>query len=568
MSATHDVAGQESRVAVLIPAYRPGEDLDNLVNRLAQSEVAAILVVDDGSGPLFTDRFRRLKAVPKVHLLRHAVNLGKGAALKTGINYFLCAFPHLAGVVTADADGQHAGEDVLRVGASLAANPDSMILGTRRFDAGVPLRSRVGNTATAALVRLLVGQRLSDTQTGLRGVPTSLLPHLLRIPASGYDFELEVLILAKHLSYPVREESIRTIYLEGNRSSHFNPVFDSMRIYFVLLRFSILSLLTALVDNVVFLAAFRVTDSIAQAQVCGRLVAVLLNYAAARKVVFLSRQRHEVVLPKYLLLVLASGLLSYSLIGLLRSVLAVDVVVAKLLAESLIFVANFAIQRDFVFTSREATPAPTNWDAYYARVPLTARLTRRYTTAVIVGLLRRLMGPRKAGSRVLVEIGGANSCFVDRIQRVVHPERYYVIDSNEFGLRLLQGRVGAGAVHLVHEDVLDLRTRLQADVVFSVGLIEHFGPSDTRRAVLAHFDLLRPGGYAILSFPTPTLLYRVARGLCEVAGLWRFPDERPLHRDEVLGTVCERGQVIHEKVLWPTVFTQHLMVVQKRSADA
>src|SRR5439155_8963512 len=117
--------------AVLIPAYSPGDALVHLVHRLAQSEARAVLVVDDGSGPGYADRFDRLEHIPKVHLLRHAINLGKGAALKTGINYFLCTFPQLAGVVTADADGQHTAEDVLRVGVSLLARTDSLILGTR-----------------------------------------------------------------------------------------------------------------------------------------------------------------------------------------------------------------------------------------------------------------------------------------------------------------------------------------------------------------------------------------------------------------------------------------------------
>ena len=554
--------------AVLIPAYNPGDALVHLVHRLAQSEARAVLVVDDGSGPGYADRFDRLEHIPKVHLLRHAINLGKGAALKTGINYFLCTFPQLAGVVTADADGQHTAEDVLRVGVSLLARTDSLILGTRQFDAGVPLRSRFGNKVTTALVRLLIGQRLSDTQTGLRGIPTSLLPHLLRVPASGYEFELEMLITAKHLGYPMREEKVQTIYVEGNRSSHFNPLFDSMRIYFILLRFSILALLTALVDNAVFFSAYQLSGSVSQSQISGRLVAVLFNYTAARRAVFLSRQSHRIVLPKYLLLVFGSGLLSYSLILLFSSALGMNVMAAKLLAESLIFIANFTIQRDFVFTEREPAPKLTNWDEYYTAVPFTARLTRKYTGAVLLGILRRLADSEPGGSRVLVEIGGANSCFFERIQGAINPQQYYVIDNNEYGLRLLQKRAHQNCLCLLQEDVLDLRTRLQADVVFSVGLIEHFSPADTRRAVLAHFQLLRPGGYAILSFPTPTLLYRVARGLCEIAGLWKFPDERPLERDEVLGIVRDRGHVIHEKLLWPLVFTQHLIVVRKQTIHA
>jgi len=342
--------------AVLIPAYRPEDPLVELVGTLAKLHAGPIIVVDDGSGPEFTDRFSEIERITGVHLVRNAVNLGKGAALKTGINHFLCTFPNLLGLVTADADGQHAAEDILRVGAQLAVHPGSVTLGIRQFDSRVPLRSRLGNKISRALVRLLIGQRLSDTQTGLRGIPRSLLPHLLRISVSGYDFELEMLITAKHLAYPMREESVRTIYLDGNRASHFNPILDSTRIYFILLRFGTLSLLTALVDNIVFFTAFHFTGGIAQSQIVARLASIVFNYSFARRLVFLSKQNHRVVLPKYLLLVLCSGLLSYSLIRFLTSAFGMQVMPAKLLAEGLIFIANFTIQRDFVFTRRDSAP--------------------------------------------------------------------------------------------------------------------------------------------------------------------------------------------------------------------
>jgi putative flippase GtrA len=345
-----------TQFAVLIPAYRPEEVLVELVRTLAQSHAGPIIVVDDGSGPEFAERFRQIEQIPAVHVLRHAINLGKGAALKSGINHFLCTFPNLGGLVTADADGQHAADDILHVGSQLTAFPETLILGTRHFDSRVPLRSRFGNQVSRALVRLLIGQRLSDTQTGLRGIPRSLLPHLLRISVSGYDFELEMLITAKHLAYPMREERVRTIYADGNRTSHFNPILDSTRIYFILLRFSTLSLLTALVDNLVFFTGFHFTGGIARSQIVARLASIVFNYSFARRLVFLSKQEHRVVLPKYLLLVLCSGLLSYSLIRFLTSTFGMQVMPAKLLAEGLIFIANFTIQRDFVFTKRDSAP--------------------------------------------------------------------------------------------------------------------------------------------------------------------------------------------------------------------
>src|ERR1017187_6274873 len=351
-----DIAKTESpmqaetvRLAVIVPAYRPEESLLQLIGALSEKSIPAIVLVDDGSGPDYRETFRRAEEFPKVRLVRHAINLGKGAALKTGINYALCAFPGLQGVVTADADGQHHPDDIEQVADRLAAEPDRVVLGTRTFSGGVPLRSRVGNVVTRTVMRALVGQNVSDTQTGLRGIPARLLPHLLRLEANGYDFELDMLIAVRQQAIRIAEVPIRTIYEPGNRTSHFNPLIDSMKIYFVLLRFSSVSLATAALDTLVFYLASRRLGNLAASQALGRLLAVAFNYSMVRRAVFFSKLRHASVLPEYLLLVCVSGVASYAGIQLLNSRFHFQLLPAKLLVEMLLFFANFAIQRDFIF---------------------------------------------------------------------------------------------------------------------------------------------------------------------------------------------------------------------------
>ena len=95
------------RAAVLIPAYRPGEALVGLTQALRERGFAPVVVVDDGSGPEYAGIFARLSAIRDVRILRHAVNLGKGAALKSGMNFILVEYPETPGVITVDADGQH-----------------------------------------------------------------------------------------------------------------------------------------------------------------------------------------------------------------------------------------------------------------------------------------------------------------------------------------------------------------------------------------------------------------------------------------------------------------------------
>jgi glycosyltransferase involved in cell wall biosynthesis/SAM-dependent methyltransferase len=561
-------AGHIQAVPILIPAYQPGEALHTVVHDLLVLGDNPLIVVDDGSGPECAVTFQRLAANPRVHLVYHAVNLGKGAALKTGLNYALVNFPNAPGVVTADADGQHHPEDILRVSAKLAANPGALTMGVRAFAGEMPLRSRIGNNLTRVLMHLLIGHRLADTQTGLRGVPAGLIPHLLRLQSSGYEFELDMLIACKHHAYPVLQEPIRTIYLDGNKSSHFRPIFDSMRIYLLLLRFSVFSLLTAVLDNAVFVLAFGATGSIGQSQIAARSIAMVFNYVGARALVFHSSQRHAIVLPKYVSLVIVNGCLSYALIQLMHGKFGLATMSSKLLAEGLLFIANFAIQRDFIFTRRKATGTATDWDSYYTSVPTTAKLTRRYTTGVLLDSIKRYAAALAPQSRLsILEIGGANSCFLDSIVAEVACERYDVVDTNHYGLSLLGKHVhDSGIVYLHEKSVLGLSLDRKADLVFSVGLIEHFERRQTREAVRAHFDVLRPGGIAIITFPTPTLLYRLTRRFIEILGMWKFPDERPLEPPEVVAAVRDRADVLYQKTLWPLMLTQHLIVARKRNS--
>lgn len=209
----------------------------------------------------------------------------------------------------------------------------------------------------------------------------------------------------------------------------------------------------------------------------------------------------------------------------------------------------------------------TDWDHYYSRPYKTAAYSRRITGNVLCGLISRY-SPVPVDKLLIGELGGANSCFFEKIREEIRPAQYHIIDNNKLGLDAFRKRVYDGDnVFLYNDDVLDMQSSLQLDMVFSVGLIEHFTPEDTRRAVKAHFRILRPGGIAIISFPTPTFLYRITRSLSEILGLWIFHDERPLLRDEVAGTLTEAGTVLFEKIIWPIFLTQRIMVARNTSSQ-
>lgn len=223
-------------VAVVIPAWQPEERLRQLVSELRLAGIGQVILVDDGSTGERRSLFDDLVRLQGVQLRRHAKNRGKGRALKTAFAYVLQARPELTGVVTADADGQHLPEDIVRVARQLAAQPDRAVLGVRSFAGDVPALNRFGNLLTRWIFALLAGHRVTDTQTGLRGLPVAMLSALGALPGERYEYEMVMLAsLCQQENGPV-EVPIQTVYLDGNRASHFHPFWDSLRVYGALVR--------------------------------------------------------------------------------------------------------------------------------------------------------------------------------------------------------------------------------------------------------------------------------------------------------------------------------------------
>lgn len=231
----------ENVSVIIIPAFEPDQILIDLIFGLIAHQNCHIILVNDGSGIAAKPIFDAFEKYPQVTILCHVENQGKGQALKTAFRYFLDYFPKSCrGVITADADGQHTLIDIVKMSETQMIHPEKLILGVRGFEGKVPFRSRFGNQLTRYVFWLFFGKKLKDTQTGLRAIPRTFLAELLKIPTCGYEFELEMLIKALRYHVQIEELPIDTIYLERNTSSHFKPLLDSLRIYFVFLRIFIL----------------------------------------------------------------------------------------------------------------------------------------------------------------------------------------------------------------------------------------------------------------------------------------------------------------------------------------
>lgn len=219
---------------ILIPAYKPDIKMINLTETLLK-EGYEILVVNDGSGKEFDEIFSKLDK--RITLLNHEVNKGKGRAMKTGFEYILENSPDSEGVIAVDADGQHLPDDIAKVKEKMVEKPDWIVIGSRLFKGDVPLRSRFGNSVTRFVFAVVSGLRLSDTQTGLRGIPYSRLKEMSELEGERYEYEMNMLMYIARKKIPISEVFIETVYIEDNASSHFNTVKDSIKIYKIIFKY-------------------------------------------------------------------------------------------------------------------------------------------------------------------------------------------------------------------------------------------------------------------------------------------------------------------------------------------
>lgn len=218
--------------AIVIPALNPSENLIEYVEELLHKGAALVMIVNDGSNTELNNIFEHLRSMERCHVLTHDVNRGKGRALKTAFEHFLTHETNLKGVVTADSDGQHSVQDIAKVAEALETGERCLILGVRDLNAEhVPFRSTLGNRLTTQFFYWLFGYRLEDTQTGLRGIPTSELQTLTQLKGERYEYEINMLIYARRNRLPFHEIPIETIYFNNNEGSHYKSIRDSVKIF-------------------------------------------------------------------------------------------------------------------------------------------------------------------------------------------------------------------------------------------------------------------------------------------------------------------------------------------------
>lgn len=282
----------EGRTYAIVPAYKPDRKLLSLCWQLVRQGYS-IVIVNDGSPPEYDNIFA--EAAMYGCVLRHDGNLGKGAALKTGLRYLAAKAGAGDVVVTVDADGQHRAKDVIRVAARAGAKAWRSCWEGGHSKAACRFAAETATLWRERRFCLLSHSAVTDTQTGLRAFPCALIPFFLEVRGERYEYEMDVLFACVRYGIPIVEEPVDTVYLDGNAASHFRVFPDGLKIFREILSFAASSAVGFCVDYTLFALLSRAlvflgNPALQVSNVLARLASAGVNFAVNRRFVFRAQE--------------------------------------------------------------------------------------------------------------------------------------------------------------------------------------------------------------------------------------------------------------------------------------
>jgi glycosyltransferase involved in cell wall biosynthesis len=216
------------KVCCVIPAYQESRAIEQVVHK-SQRYCDRVIVVDDGS----TDGTGSIAAATGALVLSHPRNLGKGAALRTGLGKALnLACPV---TITLDGDGQHDPRSIPRFVQAIQEKDADVVVGSRyaTLAEAMPFARKLSNLMTTKALRLLYGVPVTDSQSGYRAFTKRVL-RTIRVRSNGFAAETEMLIDAKRAGFKIAEVPVATSY--GEEKSKIRALRDIARWVLTLIR--------------------------------------------------------------------------------------------------------------------------------------------------------------------------------------------------------------------------------------------------------------------------------------------------------------------------------------------
>lgn len=335
----------ENKIA-LIPAYEPQDNLISLVHELKENNFE-VVVIDDGSGKEFKYIFDEVSGYAKV--LGYNKNKGKGAALKEGFKYIKSNYMQDYVVVTMDCDGQHTVSDAKKLCEVAKLNPNTLVIGKRLRNSKTPFRSRLGNKITRLIYHISTGIDVYDTQTGLRAFNKTLLDYLIKVEGERYEYEMNVLLQCIKNNIKITEIEITTIYINNNSNSHFKTFKDSLLVYKEIMKFSLSSFSSFIIDYLLYVLFIFLFNNILFSNILSRLISASFNYKINKRLVFNSCENNYKTTFQYFVLVLIILLLNTIVLNVLVRYIFINKFFAKLLTEVILFIVSWFIQKKYIF---------------------------------------------------------------------------------------------------------------------------------------------------------------------------------------------------------------------------
>jgi len=208
-------------LCALIAAFNEEAQVAGVVKGTAP-HASPVVVVDDGS----TDNTAAVARDAGAIVIRHDRNLGKGCAIRTGLEYVLKQ--RCSHVLFLDADFQHDPVEIPRLVASAEKGHGDFVIGEREFrkDA-MPAARFHANVIGSAILSRFIGADVADSQSGFRLIRADLLRRV-QFTGTGYEIETEMLIKLVRAGANVDRVTIRRLQYEGAHSK-IRPIWDTTR---------------------------------------------------------------------------------------------------------------------------------------------------------------------------------------------------------------------------------------------------------------------------------------------------------------------------------------------------
>lgn len=195
------------KIFIVIPFHNEQKHIADVVKEVSKYKFPLVLV-DDGSVDNSKLKIQNLK-LQKVTLLTHKINLGKGAAMKTGADW---AFGNRAdAVVFMDGDSQHAPSDLPKFVKALESGKFDAVFGSRNYNYSVPLVRFLGNKFASVVLMAFFGIYVSDVLCGYKAF-TKKGYEKIRWDSTGYGVETEMIARSGKTKLRFTEVSVTSIY--------------------------------------------------------------------------------------------------------------------------------------------------------------------------------------------------------------------------------------------------------------------------------------------------------------------------------------------------------------------